>query len=263
MSVLETLPWPELLPFILIGFAAQLIDSALGMAFGLIGNALLLLIGMPPVAASAALHSAEAFTSGVSGISHALQRNVDWRLFSRLVVPGIAGGLLGVWFLTNLSSGIARPLVLVYLGGTGLYLLWRGATRPQTYRGIKYVGPLGLISGIIDGSGGGGWGPLVSANLLTQGASPRMTIGTVNASEFFVTVTIAAGFIGTIGWRSLTVAALGLLLGGIVAAPIGAWLVRRLPSRLLVAAIGIFLIAASVYGLFALMFEPIPIFPGF
>lgn len=263
MAPQDLFSWPDLLPFILIGFAAQLVDSALGMAFGLVGNALLLLIGLPPVAASAALHSAESFTSGASGISHALHRNVDWRLFSRLVVPGIAGGLMGVWLLTSLSSGIVRPLVLVYLGGVGLYLLWRGASRPQTYRGIKYVGPLGFVGGIIDGSGGGGWGPLVSANLLAQGASPRITIGTVNASEFFVTVTIAATFIGTIGWHSLTVAAMGLLLGGIVAAPIGAYLVRRLPSRLLVTAVGIVLIGASIYGLFALMFEPIPIFPGF
>lgn len=261
--MLDMLSWSDLMPFILIGFAAQLIDSALGMAFGLVGNALLLLIGVPPVAASAALHSAETFTSGAAGISHALQRNVDWRLFSRLVVPGIAGGLAGVWLLTSLSGGVVRPLVLVYLGGVGLYLLWRGAGRPQTYRGIKYVGPLGFVGGMIDGSGGGGWGPLVSANLLAQGASARMTIGTVNASEFFVTVTIAAGFIGTIGWQSLTLAAVGLLIGGIVAAPIGAALVRRLPSRLLVAAVGILLVTASVYGLFALMFEPIPVFPGF
>lgn len=263
MTFPDALGWTDLAPFILIGFAAQLVDSALGMAFGLLGNALLLLIGMPPVTASAAVHTAESFTGGVSGISHAIQRNVDWRLFRRLVVPGVVGGLLGVWILTNLANGIVRPLVLVYLGAIGLYLLWRGARRPQTYRSIKLVEPLGLAAGLIDGAGGGGWGPLVSANLLVQGASPRVVIGTVNASQFFVTVTIAASFIGTIGLQSFTTAAVGLLIGGSVAAPIGAYLVRRLPARLLIVAVGVVLIIASLYGLLALMFEPVPVFPGF
>jgi len=263
LTFVETLSWADLAPFIAIGFIAQLIDSALGMAFGLIGNALLLLIGVPPVNASAAIHTAECFTGGVSGISHALQRNVDWRLFSRLVVPGMIGGVLGAWLLTGLSAGVARPLVLVYLGTIGIYLLWRGARRPQTYRGIRLVEPLGLAGGVIDGSGGGGWGPIVSANLLAQGADPRIVIGTVNASEFFVTVTIAASFIGAIGLQSFTTAATGLLIGGIVAAPIGAFLLRRLPARFLISAIGILVTGVSVYGLLALMFGPIPTFPGF
>lgn len=263
MTVLDTLSWADLAPFVVVGFAAQLVESTLGMAFGLIGNALLLLFGLPPAAASAAVHAAESFTGGVSGISHAIQRNVDWRLFCRLVVPGIVGGLLGVWILTHLANGVVRPLVLVYLGAIGLYLLWRGARRPQTYRSIKLVEPLGLVGGLVDGAGGGGWGPLVSANLLVQGASPRTVIGTVNASEFFVTVTIAASFIGTIGLDSFTAVAAGLLLGGIVAAPVGAYLARRLPARLLIVAVGAVLIASSVYGLLALMFEPAPVFPGF
>lgn len=198
------IPWAEisfwsLLPFILIGFTAQLIDSALGMAFGVVGTALLLLLGFPPSTASAAIHAAESFTSGASGISHALQRNVDWRLFRRLVVPGIVGGLAGVLIISNLSPGFARPVVLTYLAAVGIYLLWRGVRRPQTYRDLKFVGGLGLVGGLLDGSGGGGWGPVVTANLLAQGGEPRRVIGTACASEFFVTVTIAAGFIGTMG----------------------------------------------------------------
>jgi uncharacterized membrane protein YfcA len=172
------------------------------MAFGVIGTALLLLLGLPPAAASAAIHAAESFTSGVSGLSHALQRNVDWRLFRRLVVPGIVGGLAGVFILANLSPTVARPLVLTYLGAVGIYLLWRGVRRPQTYRDLKFVGSLGFVGGALDGAGGGGWGPVVTANLLAQGGEPRRVVGTVNASEFFVTITIAAGFIGALGWNA-------------------------------------------------------------
>lgn len=262
------IPWTELslaalLPFILIGFAAQLIDSALGMAFGVVGTALLLVLGLPPASASAAIHAAESFTSGVSGVSHALQRNVDWRLFRRLVIPGIIGGAIGVFILTSLANDIARPVVLTYLGAVGIYLLWRGARRPQTYRDLKFVGSLGLVGGVFDGSGGGGWGPIVTANLLAQGGEPRRIIGTVNASEFFVTVTIAAGFIGTMGWSTFGKVAIGLLIGGVLGAPIGAWLVRRLRAELLVTAAGALLLIASAYGFFALMFDPVPRFPGF
>lgn len=262
------IPWTELslwtlLPFILIGFTAQLIDSALGMAFGVVGTALLLMLGLPPASASAAIHAAESFTSGVSGISHALQRNVDWRLFRRLVIPGIAGGAIGVFILANLANEVARPVVLTYLGAVGIYLLWRGARRPQAYRDLKFVGTLGLVGGVLDGSGGGGWGPVVTANLLAQGGEPRRVIGTVNAAEFFVTVTIAAGFIGALGWQTFGAVAAGLLIGGVIGAPIGAWLVRRLRAELIVTAAGAILLAASGYGLLALMFDPVPAFPGF
>src|SRR3546814_15932880 len=130
------MPWAEIslwgmLPFIIVGCTAQMIDSARGMAFGVIGTALLLLLGLPPASASAAIHAAESFTSGVSGLSHALQRNVDWRLFRRLVVPGIVGGLAGMFVLAYLHATVARPLVLPTLGAVGLYLLWRGVRRER------------------------------------------------------------------------------------------------------------------------------------
>lgn len=199
----------------------------------------------------------------MSGLSHALQRNVDWRLFRRLVVPGIIGGLIGAFILVHLDIGIARPVVLTYLGAVGVYLMWRGARRPQTYRDLKLVGGLGFVGGVLDGSGGGGWGPVVTANLLAQGGEPRRVIGTANASEFFVTVTIAASFIGTLGWQSFGVMAIGLLIGGVLGAPVGAWLVRRLRAELIVTAAGALLLLASGYGFLALMFEPVPAFPRF
>lgn len=263
MIDLAALPWADIAPFILIGFGAQLIDGALCMAFGVISNSLLMLLGIPPAAASAAVHTAESFTSGASGISHALQRNVDWRLFRRLVIPGILGALLGAWVLTNFTAGVIRPLVLVYLSAVGLYLVWRAARRPQTYRQIRMITPLGLFAGLVDGAGGGGWGPLLTGNLLAQGANPRMVIGTVNASEFFVTVTVAAALIGTMGIDAFSLAASGLILGGLVAAPLGAILARHVPPRPLMIAVGVLLTAFSLYGLLALMFEPVPSFPQF
>ncbi|MGE4322617.1 MAG: sulfite exporter TauE/SafE family protein [Sphingobium sp.] len=253
------IPWSDLIPFILIGFVAQTVDSALGMAFGVLSNALLIMLGLPPVAASAVTHTVEGVTSGASGAAHAFQRNVDWPLFARLVVPGIVGGLIGVWVLTMLSADIARPVMLVYLAAIGAYLLWRGPRRPQAYRRMKMVGPLGFVGGFLDASGGG-WGPVVTGNLLAQGMTPRMAIGTVNAAEFFVTVTVLSALIGSLGLQSFTIAASGLLIGGIAAAPLGAWLTRRIPSIALMQMIGGVLIAISFWGFVTLMFDPVPVF---
>jgi len=260
---MAALPWADLAPFILIGLLAQIVDSALGMAFGVVASSLLVMLGMPPMAASAATHTVEGFTSGTSGLAHALQRNVDWPLFARLAVPGILGGLLGVWTLTLVSTELARPVVLVYLAAVGIYLIWRAPRRPQAYRRMRFVGPLGLVGGFLDASGGGGWGPVITGNLLAQGMTPRMAIGTVNAAEFFVTVTVLAAFIGTLGMASFTLAASGLLIGGVVAAPLSAWLTGRLSPKLLLQLVGVVLIAISLWGFAALMFGPVPAFPRF
>ena len=256
-----SLSWIDLAPFIAIGFAAQIVDSALGLAFGVLSNSLLTLFGMPPAAASFATRSVESFTTGVSGVAHIIQRNVDWPLFVRLVVPGIVGSMVGVWLLWTFHSDVFRPLLLVYLTAVGIYLLWRAPRRPQTFRRMRLVGPLGLLGGFFDASGGGGWGPLVTSNLLAQGMTPRMAIGTVNAAEFFITVTVLALFIGQLGLETVTVAIMGLLIGGIVAAPLGAWLTRRLAPAVLLRMVGMVLIAISISGFASLMFAPIPIIP--
>ncbi len=257
---LAAIPWADLAPFILIGFLAQLVDSALGMAFGVVSNSLLVILGLPPVAASVATHTVESFTTGAAGLAHALQRNVDWPLFARLVIPGIIGGFAGAWLLTIIHVDAARPVVLVYMAAIGAYLLWRGARRPQTYRRMRLMGPLGLAGGFFDAAGGG-WGPVVTGNLLAQGMTPRMAVGTVNASEFFVTVTVLATFIGALGWESFTIVVSGLLLGGVFAAPLGAWLTRHIASRSLVLLVGGLLILISFYGFLSLMFEPVPTIP--
>jgi hypothetical protein len=238
----------DILPFIAIGFAAQMIDGALGMAFGVISTTLLVSMGVPPAAASASVHTVESFTTGISGISHALHRNINWRLFARIVIPGVIGGILGAYLLTQISAETARPFVLTYLAGIGLYLLWRGATHRHREREPKVVAPLGLLGGFLDAAGGGGWGPVVTSNLLVQGGSPRQVIGTVNTAEFFVTVTISATFIAALGWEAFTVATVGLLIGGVVAAPLGALVAKRVAADLLLTLVGVVLTATSLYG---------------
>jgi uncharacterized protein len=240
----------DILPFIAIGFAAQLVDGALGMAFGVISTTLLVSLGVPPATASAGVHTVETFTTGVSGISHTLHKNVDWKLFARIVVPGVIGGILGAYVLTQISADVARPFVLVYLAAIGIYLLWRGAMHKHTEREPRIVEPLGLVGGFLDVAGGGGWGPVVTSNLLVQGGSPRRVIGTVNTAEFFLTVTISATFILALGWEAFTVATVGLLIGGVVAAPIGAFVAKRVAADLLLTMVGAVIVLTSLYGLY-------------
>jgi uncharacterized membrane protein YfcA len=239
----------ELLPFILIGFSAQLIDGALGMAFGVISNTLLLSIGLTPQTASATVHSVASFTSAVSGISHTLHRNVDGWLFVRIVVPGVIGGITGAYVLTQISAEVARPLVLTYLAAIGLYLWWRGAMHRHIEKRPRVIAPLGLVGGFLTAAGGGGWGPIVTSNLLIQGANPRKVIGTVNTAEFFLAVTISATFILTLGWRAFTMAAIGLLIGGVAAAPLGGYIAKRVPADGLLVMVGIVLTLTSAYGI--------------
>ena len=238
----------DLLPFIAIGFAAQLIDGALGMAFGVISSTLLVSIGVPPAAASAGVHVVESFTTGVSGISHVLHKNVRWKLFFRIVIPGVIGGVLGAYVLSQVDAAVARPFVLTYLTAIGLYLLWKGLFHPVQEKEPRLIEPLGLAGGFLDAAGGGGWGPVVSSNLLVQGASPRHVIGTVNTAEFFVTVAISATFIASLGIAAFTIATTGLLIGGICAAPMGAFLAKRVPAKTLLTFVGVVLTLTSAYG---------------
>jgi uncharacterized membrane protein YfcA len=236
------------LPFIVVGFAAQMIDGALGMAFGVINNTLLVsFLGLSPAVASASVHAVETFTTAASGASHILHKNVNWRLFRRLVIPGVIGGVLGAYVLSSIDASVAKPFVMAYLASIGLYLLyraWRGRVEP---REPKIIEPLGFVGGFLDAAGGGGWGPVVTSNLLVQGASPRSTIGTVNTSEFFLTATISATFIATMGFAAFTLQTVGLLIGGLIAAPFGGLLAKRVPARLLMAMVGVLLTATSAY----------------
>ncbi len=241
-----------LLPFIAVGFGAQLIDGALGMAYGVISSSLLLTLGVPPKAASAGVHAAETFTTAVSAVSHVLHRNVDWKLFWKLLVPGIIGGVSGAYFLSNIDGNVIRPFILAYLAFIGLWLLWRGLRYPTNQvQNPRYVAPLGLVGGFLDASGGGGWGPVVTSNLLIQGSSPRHTIGTVNTVEFFLTLSISITFLVHLGWEAFTTATVGLLIGGVFAAPLGAWVARHIPARPLLIMVGTVLTLTTGYGIFS------------
>lgn len=244
---LTSLDYSALLAFIAVGFAAQVIDGALGMAFGVISNTLLLSLGVPPAAASAGVHAVETVTTAVSGVSHTLHRNVDWKMFFRLMIPGVIGGVLGAYVLTNINGDFIKPFILLYLSGIGVYLLYRGWKYPPQERKPKVIEPLGLVGGFLDAAGGGGWGPIVTSNLLVQGASPRKTIGTVNTAEFFLTLTISATFVSQLGWEALTLATTGLLIGGIIAAPFGAVLAKRVKPQLLMLFVGAILVATSLF----------------
>jgi len=246
---LSSLTLVDLLPYILVGFAAQLVDGALGMAFGVISTTLLVSLGVPPASASASVHAVEVFTTGASGISHALHRNVNWRLFRRIVIPGVIGGIIGAYVLTQIHADQARPFVFAYLTAIGLYLLWRALRHAPKEKKPRLVEPLGLVGGFLDAAGGGGWGPVVTSNLLAQGAHPRKVIGTVNTAEFFLAVTISATFLVALGTGAFTRELAGLLIGGIAAAPLGGLVAKRVPARGLLIMVGIVLVLTSAYGI--------------
>jgi uncharacterized protein len=242
-----------LLPFIAVGFLAQLVDGALGMAFGVITNTMLVsVMGLPPARASAAVHLVETFTTAASAVSHSFHKNVNWKLFARLVIPGVIGAVTGAYLLSNIDGKLAKPFVMAYLTCIGIYLLWKAWTMDQGRepKPPKLVEPLGLIGGFLDAAGGGGWGPVVTSNLLVQGTDPRTTIGTVNTAEFFLTTAASLTFIATIGLQAFTIATLGVLIGGLLAAPLGAVLAKRIPTKNLMFMVGIVLTATSLFSLY-------------
>ena len=224
-----------IIPFILIGFAAQMVDGALGMAFGVITNTLMVgLLGVPPALASQRVHLVECFTTATSGISHLLHGNIDKGLFFRLLVPGVIGGLLGTYLITSIDGDTIKPFVLIYLAGIGVWLLIRGLLYPPRVRQARHVAPLGLVGGFLDAAGGGGWGPVVTSNLLVQ---------------FFLTLTISASFIYHLGISHIAGATLGLIIGGIAAAPFGAMAAKHFSPKLMLVLVGIALSVTSAYGI--------------
>ena len=242
----------DIAPFIAIGMAAQMIDGALGMAFGVITQTLLVsALGVPPATASASVHLVELFTTGASGVSHIWHRNVDWGLFRRLVPFGVLGGVAGAYVLSNIDASAARPFVMLYLTGIGFYLLWRAIRLPKpSFADPRYTRPLAAAGGFLDAAGGGGWGPVVTSNLLIQGGDPRKIIGTVNSAEFLLTLSISIAFIATLGFAAFTLITVGLIIGGVIAAPFGAILASRVQPRVLLLAVAVVLIATSSYSIY-------------
>ncbi len=232
--------------FILFGFIAQLIDGSLGMAYGVSSNTFLLSIGLPPAAASASVHAAEVFTTGASGVFHLKFGNVRKNLFLKLLIPGVIGGALGAYILTSIPGEAIKPYISAYLLVMGGVILYKAFNHRGEEKEINtFISPLALAGGFFDAIGGGGWGPIVTTTLVARGNSPRSTIGSVNLAEFFVTLAVSVTFIVTIGlefWKVIV----GLLIGGVLAAPFGAYLAKRLPAWVLMIAVGLLISLLSL-----------------
>jgi uncharacterized membrane protein YfcA len=241
--------WTDLVLFAVIGFAAQLVDGAIGMAYGLSATSVLLSVGVAPAVASASVHAAEVFTTAASGLAHWRMGNARPQLLWRLAVPGMIGGAAGAYLLTAVPGETIRPFVSLYLLAMGAMILWRArkAHVPRTAP-PRHLALLGLSGGFLDAAGGGGWGPIVTSTLIGGGTAPRFAIGSVNLAEFFVTATISTVFVATIGLE-LWPAIAGLVLGGILAAPFAALAAKRIPPRPMMLVVGAVIVALSLRGL--------------
>lgn len=236
----------KLVVFALIGFAAQLVDGSLGMAYGVTSASLLLMSGIAPAVASASVHMAEVVTTAASGISHLKFGNVDKTVMKRLVIPGSIGAFTGACFLSHLPGELAKPYIALFLFVLGIYVMGRflfgnvHQARSDKKPSSSFLVPLGLVAGFADSTGGGGWGPLSTPVLLSRNElETRKVIGTVDTSEFAIAVSATLGFLISLGpekfhWPWMV----ALMIGGIIAAPIAAWLVRIIPSRLLGVLVG-------------------------
>lgn len=238
--------WEEVIVYILIGFAAQMVDGAIGMAYGVTASSVLLSVGVPPATASACVHAAETFTTAASGAAHWRLGNVDRNLVLRLAIPGMVGGAIGAYVLSEIDGDKLKPFISAYLLLLGIVIIWKSLTLPvhfpQPTRNA--VAPLGFAGGLLDAIGGGGWGPIVTSTLLGRGEQPRFAIGSVNLAEFFVTLTISTTFFVTVG-LSLWPIISGLIIGGILAAPLAALAAKHIPAKVLMRIVGCVVILIS------------------
>lgn len=244
----------EFFVYVAIGFAAQLVDGALGMAFGVISSTILLSVGQMPVIVSASVHSAELATTGFSAISHISFKNVNWKLCLPLALFGALGGIAGALVLGSINGDTIKPYISGYLGLLGLFILWKAwrgrislaAVKPTSVRSASLFG---LVGGALDACGGGGWGPVVTSNLVARGDHPRQVIGSVNTAEFIVTLSITLTFAATIGLQFTDIVA-GLLCGGVLAAPLGAYVLRFIPPRFLMVMVGLLITGLSSWQIY-------------
>ncbi len=242
--------------YVLGGFVAQMIDGALGMAYGVTSATFLLTLGVPPSAVSASVHTSEIFTSGVSGYMHLKFGNVNSKLFKKILFPGVLGAIMGAYLLSSLEKYIyiIKPLVAVYTLILGILIIQKALKKRIEKRPIKKIGWLALAGGTLDSIGGGGWGPIVTSTLIARGRHPKYTIGSVNLAEFFVSLASSVTFITIIGFSHWQVV-LGLILGGMVAAPIAANLSRRLPIKTMMIMVGTIVIIVSMRIIFMVFFS--------
>lgn len=246
--------------FLAVGLLAQLIDGAMGMAYGVISSSVLMAFGVPPATASACIHTAEVFTTAATAGSHVVHRNINWRLFFPLAAAGVVGGILGVTVLTGVPGDKIKPFVAAYLAAVGVFILVRAFKEIQPrHMNRAWTAPIGVVGGFFDAVGGGGWGPVVSSTMVGAGVEPRKAIGTVGASEFLVTCTISAGFLYSIlsgrwseagAMRENGLAIAGLVVGGLIAAPFAGLIVKKVPARPMTWAVGIVILLLAGYQTF-------------
>lgn len=241
----------NILIYILLGFMAEMIDGTMGMAYGVSSNTFLRTAGVPSAISSACVHISEIFTTLVSGISHLTLKNVHRGLFFRLLVPGAIGGALGAYLLSRFESSWIDIVIDAYLIVMGLLILsklFKKACPEREYNSSAI--PLALVGGFSDAMGGGGWGPVVTSTLLAAGHDARKTIGTVNTAEFFVTIAETTTFVAMLGdFRSYTTIIVGLIVGGVIAAPIGAYLCKKIPVKLMLGIVGTLVVVLNIYKL--------------
>ncbi|OIN59589.1 sulfite exporter TauE/SafE family protein [Arsenicibacter rosenii] len=242
---------PDIFYFVMAGFVAQMIDGALGMAYGVTATTFLTSVGISPVFATASVHSSEIFTSGVSGYMHLKFGNINSKLFKVVLIPGVIGAALGAYFITALSelevvANYLTPVISIYTAILGVLILKKALTKRTKKRPVKQIGLLAWFGGFVDAIGGGGWGPIVNSTLIAAGRHPRYTIGSVNLAEFFVSFASSVVFALYAGLDNYGLVIIGLILGGMIAAPIAAHLSRRLPVKTMMVLVGIVVILVSL-----------------
>ncbi len=239
---------PEFGLYIGAGFVAQLIDGALGMAYGVSASSLLMALGVPPAATSATVHAAECFTTGASAISHHAFGNVDRFLFRRLLLPAVIGAVIGAYALSAFDGDLLKPYVSGYLIIMGLVIIAKAFARVAPRNVTTHLAPLGFFGALVDAMGGGGWGPIVASNLIVRGNNVRITVGSVNAVEFFVTLAASITFLLTIGLTHWSII-IGLAIGGVIAAPFGAWAAKHIPHKPAMIVVGLLVVGLSTRNL--------------
>ncbi len=242
---------PDIFYFMMAGFVAQMIDGALGMAYGVTATTFLMSVGISPLHATASVHSSEIFTSGVSGYMHLKFGNINSKLFKAVLIPGVIGAALGAWLISELSSfeqyaKMLQPIISVYTAVLGILILRKALTKRIKKKPVKQIGLLAWTGGFLDSIGGGGWGPIVNSTLIAAGRHPRYTIGSVNLAEFFVSFASSVVFALYVGLENYGLVILGLILGGMIAAPIAAHLAQRLPVKTMMVLVGIVVIIVSL-----------------
>jgi uncharacterized membrane protein YfcA len=238
--------------YVLAGFVAQLIDGALGMAYGVSASSLLSIFGVSPQVVSATVHAAECFTTGASGISHHAFGNVDRVLFRRLLIPAVIGAIMGAYILTSIDGKVLKPYISIYLVIMGVVIIAKAFTRVPPRKVTTHLAPLGFFGALVDAMCGGGWGPIVASNLIIRGNDTRITVGSVNAVEFFVTLAASITFFLTIGLTHWNII-LALAIGGVIAAPLAAWAAKHIPHKPFMVLVGVLIVVINSLRIFKIL----------